>query len=705
MASNDRLYPKKHYASLVAVTVLFVGVIYWVTTINRQCLNEIERYQRLGDVAQTAVVDIARSANTLKELMAVRDPADTHSKLTLLSDFANVENEVSAKLAALNGGGVAALWYGETVTLAGVDPDLRPLIAESVKNWQVVDKSSSNLHVSAAGDVSANFSDAPELLDAKRTIDRYAEPTVENLKKAVVSLRARQKQAADKATLTMTSVVAIALAYFLLFFLYFIQRMMLTDNAAETSRREIEQIMDNISVGVFLLNKDFSISLRYSSEIETMLGTTRIGGRYFPELFRDMLKPDDLTLVNEYLTQLFMPGVSLQLIKDLNPLENAKVSIRDFTGNRLEKYLSFKFSRVYRGKKIQRVLVTVTDTTRQTLMDQRMRKEQRKTEGQTEVMIGILNNDAQLVRSFVHSSTRALGRVRDELDRARDRQSKSPDEHRRIAGMAQSEVHGVKGEASALKFRSIYDRAVEFEDVAKEVRDGPQSKPSDLQKLYEPLDELASLIAMVKDLIEKIAEIGNRRQAPDGRGSAQGVYARYFSNFANDIAKRRGKKVAFASAGLEMLSASTAATDGVKEIAIQLLRNAITHGVEDPPRRAALGKTPHGNVRVTLEPLSGCTRLTVEDDGGGIDFEKLKRKALNMGAYNPAQIAAMGTDLSALLFVNGLSAADSADEDAGRGVGMDAVRARTVELRGQFHYATIPGRMTRFVIDFPFSLK
>ncbi len=138
------------------------------------------------------------------------------------------------------------------------------------------------------------------------------------------------------------------------------------------------------------------------------------------------------------------------------------------------------------------------------------------------------------------------------------------------------------------------------------------------------------------------------------------------------------------------------AAEAVAEALVHLVRNAVAHGIEPPEEREALGKNPTGLVRVSVEAGGEQLRISVEDDGRGIDPEAVLRKARELGLE--------GEPLE-LIFEPGFSLRAEADLSAGRGVGLDAVRGAVEELGGEVWAESEPGRGARFVLTLPTGLS
>jgi chemosensory pili system protein ChpA (sensor histidine kinase/response regulator) len=134
-----------------------------------------------------------------------------------------------------------------------------------------------------------------------------------------------------------------------------------------------------------------------------------------------------------------------------------------------------------------------------------------------------------------------------------------------------------------------------------------------------------------------------------------------------------------------------------------LLRNAIAHGIEDPAARAAAGKAALGQMQLSARQEGNEFVLTFEDDGAGLDLEKIRARALARGLAAPGDALAEA-EIVDFIFTPGFSTAESVSEIAGRGIGMDVVRAEVVALGGRIDTASVTGRGTTFTIALPLTL-
>ncbi|MCX7902682.1 MAG: response regulator, partial [Burkholderiaceae bacterium] len=171
---------------------------------------------------------------------------------------------------------------------------------------------------------------------------------------------------------------------------------------------------------------------------------------------------------------------------------------------------------------------------------------------------------------------------------------------------------------------------------------------------------------------------------------------------ARQTAKELGKRV-----NLEIRGGSTEIDRGVLERMTgpfeHLVRNAVVHGLETPEQRRALGKRETGELTIEVRQEGNEIVVVFADDGAGLALERIRARAIERGLIGAYQVMS-DRELSELIFAPGFSTAEEVTELAGRGVGMDVVRAELASFGGRITVATEAGRGTRFTLYLPLTL-
>jgi chemotaxis protein histidine kinase CheA len=141
----------------------------------------------------------------------------------------------------------------------------------------------------------------------------------------------------------------------------------------------------------------------------------------------------------------------------------------------------------------------------------------------------------------------------------------------------------------------------------------------------------------------------------------------------------------------------------IKNVAIQLIRNAVMHGVEPPSVRAGVGKPAHGTLQLEFKRLPDQSfELHFQDDGCGLDPEKVRATAVAKGLITAdAAERLRDRQIIKLIFKSGYTSLDSAPDEPRHGTGMSLVRRYVHEAGGKIALATLLGRETRFKVTLP----
>lgn len=212
----------------------------------------------------------------------------------------------------------------------------------------------------------------------------------------------------------------------------------------------------------------------------------------------------------------------------------------------------------------------------------------------------------------------------------------------------------------------------------------------------EELDRAVSTLDIATARLQ--SAVMRTRMQPVGK-----VFSR-FPKVARDVARNLKKEVE-----LELVGAETELdrnlVEALADPLVHLVRNAIDHGVETPDLREAQGKPRSGHVRLSAQQEGDYVSIEVQDDGAGIDPERLRQKAREKGLIDPEAAARLTSEECLhLVFLPGFSTKQEVTDISGRGVGMDVVQSRIRELSGQIQIQSELGRGSRFLIRVPLTL-
>ncbi|MGP9545197.1 ATP-binding protein [Psychrobacter sp. AOP7-B1-25] len=521
--------------------------------------------------------------------------------------------------------------------------------------------------------------------------------------------------------------VAAIFTYFLIFVFFFVRRLRETDAEAFAARQETQEIMQTVNTGLFLLDKDLNIGQQHSRALNNIIGSDSLAGENFTNVLRGRISDKDLKTTQQFIEQLYNPRVKEKLVDSLNPLH--KVMLHNVSEDKSldNRFLDFKFSRVYDNKDIARILVNVNDVSDAVYLEQRLEKERSQNDMQIEMLTTILNVNPKIINEFINNTQAYIERMNNILKNPGSSQYELEGKLKAIY----REMHSLKGEASALKLHSFTKIASDAEDKLHALQNQGQLSGNDFLPLAVHLDDLLSLSNTIATLGERInrsapseakmstVQAPVATQDPVADHAASNVdfddgldidldsetdddLLSFYNDFAKEIAARQGKQVQLKSMTLTQISIPTHLAKPIKEISIQLLRNAVVHGIESPSARHAAGKTDVGIIDLEVQDNGSNFMLVVQDDGQGINYDSIRNKLIQEGRFGTEEANQLSKgDLLKQLFSSGFSTKEHADEDGGRGVGLDIIKAKVKEHNGKLNVNSELGQMTRFVITLP----
>jgi len=181
----------------------------------------------------------------------------------------------------------------------------------------------------------------------------------------------------------------------------------------------------------------------------------------------------------------------------------------------------------------------------------------------------------------------------------------------------------------------------------------------------------------------------------------QGVFQK-MARLVRDLSQKSGKKVNFHTEG-EETELDRIVVDQIGDPLVHMVRNSIDHGLEPEEERVAAGKDPVGNLSLRAFHQSGNIIIEIQDDGRGLNKEKILKKGIEQGFVAPGQELSE-QEIFRLIFHAGLSTAAKVTDVSGRGVGMDVVKKNIEALRGKVEIASTWGAGTTFTIRLPLTM-
>ena len=514
-----------------------------------------------------------------------------------------------------------------------------------------------------------------------------------------VSLEQLASSKATRLRAIQTVGIGLAIINFLIIMFHFVRQLRESDEVIEKARKETSEILETVNEGLFLIDRNLVIGEQHSAKLASVLGEQQFAGMSFQTLIENIVSARDGETARGFIDLLFDPKIKEKLIGDLNPLILVEVNLGHASGGFLTKHLSFNFARAYQGSSISHVLVTVVDVSEKIKLEKELAESRKRNETQLELLTSLLHTHPSLLKEFIRNAYGCYSRVNNILRTP----AKTNSAVREKAVTIFREIHNFKGEAASLKLEYFENAAHAIEDLLADLRHKPDLNGNDYLGLTVQLENLISYTQQIEQLAEKLAQFGN----PGNSKKIVGQRARdgwdNLQDFVHNLALRNGKQVLFVASGLNDLELTADYQKTLKEICIQLLRNAVVHGIETPLERELTQKQAQGRIDLRIARISDSElELSVMDDGQGLDYAAIREQAITSGHWPLSEIESWtNKQLLALIFNSGFSTSKEVSKDAGRGVGMEAVMSHVLNHRGKITVSSRRGSHCRFVLRMP----
>ena len=503
-------------------------------------------------------------------------------------------------------------------------------------------------------------------------------------------------------------------AFLLFFAIVFgaLRQLLNSDSRLAQARQQTTDILNTVNEGLFLIDKNMVLSDEYSRSTEQILHKSELKGKTLTDLLKDTISQQDLDSTKLFIEQLYNAWVVEELIQDLNPLKNIRMSYVDDKGRTQIRFLDFNFLRIVeKSGEISKVFVSVVDITEAVHLQEKLDKARQQHDNELEMISAILTIDNQNLVAFIANTNHRI----DKINAVLKQESAGHFDLQEKARQIYREMHSLKGEASAIKMSAFVSAAEKLESQIKELLQHSNLTGNDFLAFTINLKELLDLNLFVSSILERLRLVGRNvdtvvAQQPQSSPSASVSQTKvnpwhdYFTQYAQDIANRQSKNVNVQVNGFdELLPFHDEKANVYKDIATQFLKNAIVHGIESPAERLAKGKNESGEITLSLEKVDeNHQKISIHDDGQGINWTKIRQKAVELGHVTELQAEQLqAKDLLRLMLSSGISTAENQDEDAGRGVGMDIVRQLAREGRGKLGINSQPNQFTMMSVTFP----
>ena len=229
-------------------------------------------------------------------------------------------------------------------------------------------------------------------------------------------------------------------------------------------------------------------------------------------------------------------------------------------------------------------------------------------------------------------------------------------------------------------------------EVTADISESMTQLSGSIRRSHEDMSHLAELTLGMRD------EIARARMVPVGTPFTR------FRRATREMARATGKEVTLVTSG-EHTEVDTGVVERLVDPLVHLVRNAVYHGIELAAVRVSKGKPAAGTIYLHAAHRGSAVLIEVEDDGAGLDVEKIRAKAIERGLIRQEVARSLPeSEVVKFIFMPGFSTADQIGDQAGRGVGMDVVKRVIESMNGHIDVESIRGVGTKFTLSLPLTL-
>jgi len=463
-----------------------------------------------------------------------------------------------------------------------------------------------------------------------------------------------------------------------------------------TAQKESDIIFNNISEGLFIIGADFHIGDKYSASLTDLLDLPEPAGKSIFDFLQHQLTPAQLQSVREFFELMFNSNVDEDTIRQLNPLMMLEIrpliKLANFTDSR---FLRLEFSRIRSAAgEIEHLLCTVVEITEEVLLARQLEEKEEQNKRHMEWLFNILHVDAGLLQEFLDSAEAELQTLEEGF-----REIFSPEDFKEVLQNAYRTMHLLKGNAALLDLGFFVRKSHEFENLIQKLQNKPGLQGADFVPLIMRLHEIKDMIKEINSLILRMSEI--MKQLRPRRERETKMFFETLRTMVKNISERLNKHVEIDLENFDPTLVPFKERYLVKEVVAQFIRNSLVHGIESTDERILLDKPRAGKITIETNQNDTGVELVYQDDGRGLQLDLIRKKALRLELADEQTLRSMSeAEAAGLIFLPGLSTAPQIDEYAGRGIGLDVVKAKLNKNNAEMAVSSKEGEFCQFKILF-----
>jgi two-component system chemotaxis sensor kinase CheA len=476
------------------------------------------------------------------------------------------------------------------------------------------------------------------------------------------------------------------------------QRLTNTAEKLSLAKKETDNILATVNEGLFLLSTDLKIGTQHSSELQRIFEEKELANKSVFDLLTGKVTEKTLNSSRDFFQLLLREEVEEETLQELNPLSEVEYLVEG--ENRVwskTKYLTFDFNRIIIDNQIEAIFASVRDRTEQVELEKQLKKKEEQTKQQMELFMSILHVDPTMLSDFMDMAEREMISIDTELKR-----ETRPEEYENLLNGIFQSMHNIKGNAGLIDLEFIASKAHEFENAISKIRDKKELSAASFSPLILLFGDINTVFGELKSIVHKVNKFQITLQ--DKRQTIAKMLIRTLDGYIRRLGGELEKEVELNAHDFIPESIPLNHITMVKDVLIQLVRNAVFHGIENPDDREKAGKARKGKITLATKDVDGNVEITLLDDGAGLDLEKLKAKALEIGKYSKEELDSWDqSKIAQLIFEPGISTSEATVMAGGRGVGMNVIKEEVFRSGGKIKMRYATGKYFEFKIILPLT--
>ncbi|MDR1256191.1 MAG: hypothetical protein LBJ86_00395 [Spirochaetaceae bacterium] len=452
-------------------------------------------------------------------------------------------------------------------------------------------------------------------------------------------------------------------------------------------RDEFSVMLNNLKTGIFLMDKDLIIQDTYSRLLLNILDTSDLSGKKFTGLLTSCLTSAEISTITDFFDMVRTRRFDAEMLEDINPLQELTYKP---AGSGVVKILKCNFTPIDHDSGGTLIMGNIEDITVKVELQKKLVQEEAKRHEEMSALFEMLQIDRSVFNDFIEDIEYEFDTINDILKNSRVSSKDA------LTAIFQS-IHSIKANSIIIGLNSYSRKIHDIETRIKQLQEKPDVIFDDILALTVRIEEIMKAKDEFKASIEKIKSFSS----DESKKSAADILSESLERAASRTAANLGKKVILDTSGIDGEALNHAPRRVVKEALLQFVRNSVFHGIERPEERVRAGKKEDGLITVSLKFEGGNIHIKFQDDGRGLDFEKIKERARKMHIIKKTDGIEDNDRVFQAIFMPGFSTAESAGMYAGRGIGLNLVRSRIKELNGAIKTQTEAGKGTTFHIFLP----